>query len=185
MLVEEVLILLDDDKPLLTMTIHWKGGVHTQVQFKKPVNGDPPPNKTEENIVEILNKLAPNYPDEEIARIFNCHKFKTGYGNPWTRTRVRGLRVNNNIVPFDRNQKRDLVSLNEATKRLEISSYIIRELIKRGVIRSKQIIKHAPFEIESSELEKEMVKKMVKALKAGQSLRSIGGVNENQMSFFQ
>jgi len=185
MLVEEVLILLDDDKPLLTMTIHWKGGIHTQVQFKKPVNGDPPPNKTEENIVELLSKLAPHYPDEEIARIFNCHKFKTGYANPWTRTRVRGLRVNNNIAPFDRNQKRDVVSLNEAAKRLEVNCYIIRELIKRGVVRSKQIIKHAPFEIESSELDKEILKKIVRGLKAGQSLRSMGGINKGQMSFFQ
>ena len=185
MLVEEVLIVLDDDKFLVTMTIHWKGGIHTQVQFKKPVNGDPPPNKTDEDIVELLSKLAPHYPDEEIARILNCHKFKTGYGNSWTRTRVRGLRVNNNIAPFDRNQKRDVVSLNEAAKRLEVNCYTIRELIKRGVVISKQIIKHAPFEIESSELDKEIVKKVVRGLKAGQPLRSMGGINEGQMSFFQ
>ena len=53
------------------------------------------------------------------------------------------------------------------------------------MIRSKQIIKHAPFEIESSELEKEIVKKMVTALKAGQTIKSMEGVNENQMSFIQ
>jgi DNA invertase Pin-like site-specific DNA recombinase len=185
MLVEEVLIHLDEEKPLLTMTIHWKGGVHTQVQFKKPVNGDPPPNKTQENIVELLGNLAPHYPDEEIARIFNCHKFKTGHDNPWTRTRVRGLRVKNNIAPFDRNQKRDVLSLNEAAKRLEVNCYTIRELIKRGLIKSKQIIKHAPFEIESSELEKEIVKKVVRNLRAGQALRSMAGVNQNQISIFQ
>jgi hypothetical protein len=67
-----------------------------------------------------------------------------------------------------------MVSLNEATKRLEVNCYTIRELIKRGVIGSKQIIKHAPFEIESSELDKEIVKKVVRELKAGRSLRSMG-----------
>ncbi len=184
MMVEEVLMHLDDETLMLTMTIHWKGGVHTQVQFKKPVNGDPPPNKTDENIVELLEKLAPHYPDEEIARTFNCHKFKTGYGNPWTRTRVRGLRAKNKIAPFDRNKKRDVVSLNEAAKRLEVTHYTVRELIKRGMIKSKQIIKHAPFEIESSELEKDIVKKAVGQLKAGRSLKSMGGVNEDQMTFF-
>lgn len=132
MMVEEVLMHLDDETLMLTMTIHWKGGVHTQVQFKKPINGDSPPNKTDENIVELLKKFAPHYPDEEIARTFNCHKFKTGYGNPWTRTRVRGLRAKNKIAPFDRNKKRDLVSLNEAAKRLEVTHYTVRELIKRG-----------------------------------------------------
>jgi hypothetical protein len=53
------------------------------------------------------------------------------------------------------------------------------------VVTSKQIIKHAPFEIENSELDKDIVKKVVRELKAGQSLRSMGGINEGQMSFFQ
>lgn len=52
------------------------------------------------------------------------------------------------------------------------------------MIKSKQIIKHAPFEIESSELEKAIVRKVVGQLKAGRSLRSMGGVNEDQMTFF-
>jgi len=185
MLVEEVLMHLDEDKPLLTMTIHWKGGVHTQVQFKKPLNGDPPLNKTDENIVELLERLAPHYPDEDIARIFNCHGFKTGYGNPWNRTRVRGLRVNNDIAPFDRTKDRDVLSLNEAAKRLEVNCYTVRQLIKRGMIKSNQVIKHAPFQIESSELDKEIVKKVIKELKSGRSLRSMGGVEEDQISFFQ
>jgi hypothetical protein len=170
---------------MLTMTIRWKGGVHTQVQFKKPTNGDPPPNKTDENIVELLKKLAPHYPDEEIARIFNCHKFKTGYGNPWTRTRVRGLRGKNNIAPFNRKKRREVISLNEAAKRLEVNCYTVRELIKRGFMEAKQVIKHAPFEIKGTELDKVIVKKVVTELKAGQSFRSTGGVNEDQMTFFQ
>ena len=167
------------------MTIHWKGGVHTQIQFKKPVNGDPLGNKTDENIVELLERLAPHYPDEDIARIFNCHGFKTGYGNPWNRTRVRGLRVNNNIAPFDRTKDRDVLSLNEAAKRLEVNCYTVRQLITRGMIKSNQVIKHAPFRIESSELDKEIVKKVIKELKSGRSLRSMGGVEEVQISFFQ
>lgn len=71
MVVEEILIDFNDETLLLTMTIHWKGGVHTQVKFKKPVKDDSPPNKTDENVVDLLKKLSKHYPDEEIARILN------------------------------------------------------------------------------------------------------------------
>ena len=53
------------------------------------------------------------------------------------------------------------------------------------MIKSKQILKYASFEIESSELEKDIVRKTVGQLKAGWSLRSMGGVNEVQMTVFQ
>ena len=82
-------------------------------------------------------------------------------------------------------KKRDAVSLNEAAKRLEVNCYTGRELIKCGMIKSIQILKHASFEIESSELEKDIVRKIVGQLKAGRSLRSMGGVNEVQMTVFQ
>ena len=185
MVVEEVLMDLNDETRMLTMTIHWKGGVHTQVQFQKPSNMDPPPNKTNPDVVELLRELAPCYADEEIARIFNCHQLKTGYGNPWNRTRVRGLRVNNKIAPFDRKQKREVFSLNEAAKRLDVNPYIIRQLIKKGIIEAKQIIKHAPFIIKRSELGKDSVKEVVQRIKQGARISQISSVNEEQLSLFE
>lgn len=184
MLVKEVLVLLDEETLLITMTIHWQGGIHTQVQFKKPCRGEAPKNKTNEQIVELVRKLSCHYPDEEIARTFNCLKLKTGYDNPWNRTRVRSLRSKKKIAPFDRTKKTDVVSLNEAAKRLDVPHYTIRGLIKKGIIGAKQIIKYAPFKIESSELEKESVKAIVKQLKNGQTLRYIDSANDRQMSLF-
>ncbi len=184
MVVEEILMDLNDETLMLTMTIHWKGGVHTQVVFKKPVNGDAPPNKTDENVVELLKKLSAHYPDEEIARIFNCHKFITGAGNPWNRTRVRGLRVNNKIAPFDRKKKTDVVSLNEAAKRLDVNTYTVRQLIKKGILQAQQIVAFAPFQIESSGLEKHSVKEVVQRLKSGLRFRNIEHVNDKQQSLF-
>ncbi len=182
-MVEEVLIRQDEAEPMLTMTIHWKGGIHTQVCFKKPTKGSPPAHKTEDNIIELVQKLAPHHTDEEIARILNCHRLKTGYGNYWTRVRIRGVRVRNKIAPFDRKKERNVLSLNEAAKRLELNPYMIRQLIRKDIIKAKQLAKYAPFIIEASELDKEEVKMIVQNLKKGQSLRKIGVVNENQISF--
>jgi DNA invertase Pin-like site-specific DNA recombinase len=184
MLVKEVLVHLDKEALLITMTIHWQGGIHTQVQFKRPRRGEPPQNKTDEQIVELLRKLSYHYPDEEIARVFNCLKLKTGSDNPWNRTRVRGLRSKNKIAPFDRTKKTDVVSLNEAAKVLDVPHHAIRGLIKKGVIGAKQIIKYAPFKIERSQLEKESVKAIVKQLKSGQTLKYIDSVGDRQMSLF-
>lgn len=153
MLVEEVMMDLNDETLMLTMTIHWKGGVHTQVKFKKPVNGDSPPNKT-------------------------------GAGNLWNRTRVRGLRVNNQIAPFDRRQKKDVVSLNQAAKMLNTSTYVVRRLIKKGYFEAKQVTDYAPFEIERSDLGKESVKEAIEQLKCGRSPRNLSGIEERQLNLF-
>ena len=184
MVVEEVLMDLNDETLMLTMTIHWKGGVHTQVKFKKPVKGDPPAHKTDQNIVALVKKLSAHYPDEEIARILNCHQLKTGAGNPWNRTRVRGLRAENKIAPFDRRKKRDVVSLNEAAKRLDVNTYVVRQLIHKGLMEAGQIITYAPFEIESSELEKESVRQAIERLKCGRGFRKIAPVDDRQLNLF-
>lgn len=183
LMIEEVIMRLDEAEPMLDMTIHWKGGIHTQVRFKKPTKGDPSYNKTEDNVVELLQKLAPHHTDEEIARILNCHRLKTGLGNDWTRVRVRGLRANNKIAPFDRKKERNVLSLNQTAKRLELNPNTVRYLIQKGIIKAEQLVKYAPFMIEASELEKEELKSIVRELKKGHSLRKLGVVNKNQISF--
>jgi hypothetical protein len=183
MVVEEVLMDLNEETLMLTMTIRWKGGIHTQVKFKKPTKHDSPKTKTDENIVELLKRLSVHYPDEEIARIFSCHNYTTGAGNPWNRTRVRGLRVTNKIPPFDRKKKRSLVSLSEAAKRLDVNPYIVRQLIRKGLIKSKQIITWAPFQIEISELEKPMVKKVIEEYKRRGRLGKIKILDDRQLTF--
>lgn len=184
MVVEEVLIRLDDDKPLLTMTIRWKGGVHTQLKFKKPTKGDAPPNKTDANVLELLKNLSPHLPDKEIAKVFNCHKLKTGVGNPWNRSRVRSLRSENNIPPFDRSKQKDIVNLSEAANQLNLSVHNIRAFINKGIIKATQIIKFAPWQIKRSELDKETVKETAKKLKQEGSIKFLKEVNPNQLNLF-
>ena len=62
--------------------------------------------------------------------------------------------------------------------------YIVRRLIKKGLIEAKQIIKHAPFEIKRSELEKDSVKEAVERVKNGGRVSRISSVNEQQLSLF-
>ena len=57
--------------------------------------------------------------------------------------------------------------------------------IANAAKRRQWYSEYKAIEIESSELDKEIVRKVVRNLKPGRSLRSMGGVNEDQMSFFR
>ncbi len=182
MMVQEVVMHLDEDTLILTMTIHWSGGIHTQVKFKKPTKGSGS-KKTDDNVVDLLKKLSPHLPDEEIARVLNCYKLKTAQENSWTRGRVRALRAHYNIKPFDRKKKTGVVTMNEAAKQLDVPTSVIRTLIRNGTIKANQIIKYAPYEIESSELEKEEVQIYMERAINGQSSKSYRGVNSDHLRF--
>lgn len=183
LMVEEVIVRLDESEPMLDMMIHWKGGIHTQVRFKKPTRGNPPVNKTNDEVIELIQKLAPHHTDEEIALVLSRFGMKTGLGNDWTRVRVRGFRANNKIAPFDRKKAQNVLSLNQTAKQLELKPHSVRQLIEKGIIKAEQLVKYAPFIIEASELEKEEVQTAVRNLKKGHSLRNFGVVNKNQISF--
>ncbi len=135
--------------------------------------------------MELLKKLSPHLADEEIARVLNCHKKRTANGNPWSRGRVRSIRGNYNIKSFDRNKQRDVVTMNETARELNINPAKIRTLIRHGVIKAKQIIAHAPYEIKRCELEKEEVKNSIEILQKGHSLRYYRGGSTQQLSFIQ
>ncbi len=77
-----------------------------------------------------------------------------------------------------------MVSLNEAAKRLDVNTYTVRQLIKKGILQAQQIVAFAPFQIESSGLEKHSVKEVVQRLKSGLRFRNIEHVNDKQQSLF-
>lgn len=184
MLVREVLLQLDEQTTQVAMTIHWAGGMHSRVQFKKPVRGECR-TKTKEDVVELLGKLAPWYTDEEIAKTFNCHGLKTGNGNPWNRVRVRSLRAHHEIPACDRTIRAESLTLNEAARQLGVSANTVRTMISKGVICAQQIVKFAPFMIARSEFEKKEVKKAMDQLHDGRSARAIGVVSKDQLNLYQ
>ena len=95
----------------------------------------------------------------------------------WNRSRVRSLRSENKIPPFDRSKGKDVVNLSRAANVLNVSPSAIRTLISNGLIKATQIIKFAPWQIERFELDTEIVKEAVKKLKEGCSTNFLRGLN--------
>ncbi len=149
---------------MINFTIHWEGGIHTQLSVKKNRTGEHR-NCTDKATVEIIGELTKILSDKAIAPILNRLKIKTGAGNAWTRDRVRSLRNKHGIAAFDRSQERNFVSLQEAAERLGICPQSVRGLIRQKLIKAQQAIACAPGIIPREELERDEVKSAAEKIK--------------------
>jgi DNA invertase Pin-like site-specific DNA recombinase len=164
--IREIVCDVDMDNFLINFTIHWEGGVHTQLCVKKNRTGEHR-NSTDKATVEIVGELTKILPDKAIAPILNRLKIKTGAGNAWNRDRVRSLRNQYGIAAFDRSQEKSFVSLQEAAERLGICPQSVRGLISQQIIKAHQAVACAPWIIPREELERDEVKSAAKKVKRG------------------
>lgn len=165
LLIKEIWIKkLSDTK--MKATLHWHGGVHTEIVFKRSSRQRQNNNK-EQDITELIGKLSLVCDDQQIARILNRLKYKTQNNQTWIETEVAGYRKKNNIKAFSQQkyEQRGLINLRQTAEILDISSASVLQFIRRGLIKARQIIKFAPWEIKRSELQKPDVCQAVAAMK--------------------
>ena len=113
--IEEIIVRSDSKNETLQFTIHWKGGVHTQLQMNRPRSATE--TATSMEALDIIRRMAVRHGDNEIASVLNRLGYSTGKGNRWNQNRVATARKNHTIP----GQKRALpdperVSLNEAAR---------------------------------------------------------------------
>jgi len=100
-LIEEVVIDLDDASNEAVVTIHWKGGRHTEIRVARVRCGRYPADR-HPSPVEVLRKLGGRWPDRQLAVTMNRMRCKSADGQSWTTVRVRELRERLGIAAFDR-----------------------------------------------------------------------------------
>ena len=93
--IEEIVVTHQKEKGQLEVTIHWQGGVHTQIYVKKRLT--PIGCKADPDLVKTVAELAQSLADGEIARILNMKKVETPTSLRWTRDRVREFRYHHHI----------------------------------------------------------------------------------------
>jgi DNA invertase Pin-like site-specific DNA recombinase len=163
--VEEVIVDLDDATQMLSFVIHWKGGSHTRLQMPRPRGGVG--QKTADEDLEIIRKMAVRYGDAEIANVLNRLGRHTGKGKRWNQERVSSARQKNSI----HGQSCTLIdpavlNMNESARHCGVSDTTIRRLVEAGVLPMKQVAPWAPWEILRSDLESEPVRKTLDHLRA-------------------
>ncbi|UCE05422.1 MAG: helix-turn-helix domain-containing protein, partial [bacterium] len=92
---------------------------------------------------------------------------KTGRGQSWNQSRVKWIRQQYKIPAFSpkSHKQSGWLNLRQTADQLAVSGDTVMRLIKAGVIKARQIVKHAPWLIHQSELAKPKVIEAVKSIK--------------------
>ncbi len=91
---------LPGGKSIVTLTLHWAGGAHTSARLLKPSRHYNHPHSTPEDTIELIRKLAPTSPDDQIAGILHRNGLRTGKGVTWKAHNVADARRKHEIPAY-------------------------------------------------------------------------------------
>ena len=151
-LVKDIVADVDDATREVVLTIHWRGGQHSQVRVTKPRSGEHGC-RTPEEALAVMRSMAGKWSDEHIAATLNRMGLPTGQGKTWTSHRVGSVRMVNDIRAY-RSAHKDgqWLTMSEAAATLGVNNHRIRRLIKEGLLPAEQVVARAPYQIRASDL---------------------------------
>jgi hypothetical protein len=157
-LIADIIVDVDDEARDVLLTIHWRGGQHSQLRVRKPRAGEHGC-ATSEDALAVMRCMAGRWSDEHIAASLNRMGLPTGQGKTWTAKRVSSVRRVRDIHAYRSAEKNgEWLTLTEAAKAAGVSSHMIRRLIKTGTLRAEQVMQGAPFQIRTIDLASDSVK---------------------------
>ncbi|MHB2010071.1 MAG: recombinase family protein [Acidobacteriaceae bacterium] len=142
------------------LVLHWQGGDHTQVEFPKVRSGRHR-YVTDDDLVEIVRKLARIESDARIASILNKNERRTAHGQNWTAMRVCSVR-NHHAIPVYREgerQTRGEMSVSEVADVLGVTPTTIFRLIQSKHLPATQACVNAPWILTQSDVEQYMAER--------------------------
>jgi excisionase family DNA binding protein len=178
-LVKDIVADVDDATREVVLTIHWRGGQHSQVRVTKPRSGEHGC-RTPEEALAVMRSMAGKWSDQHLAATLNRMGLPTGQGKTWTAHRVSSVRMVNDIRAY-RSAHKDgqWLTMSEAAAKLGVNNHRIRRLIKDGLLPAEQVVPRAPYQIRASDL---LDQKVIDA--AARTARPCRIDGENQISMF-
>jgi hypothetical protein len=178
-LVTDIIADIDEDAREVILTVHWKGGQHSQLRVRKPKSGEHSC-RTPEEALAVMRSMASRWSDEDIAASLNRMGMRTGQDKSWTAHRVSSLRRVHGIRAYRSAEKNgEWLTLSEAATKLGVSHHRMRALVKAGVVTAEQVMRGAPHQIRASDLDDQRVGAFLDG--AGRPRRGNG---QNQPSMF-
>jgi DNA invertase Pin-like site-specific DNA recombinase len=147
----EIIVRIEGDH--IEMILHWQGGDHTALKLRR--NGVGKHRWTiPEDTLSLILELARLMPDQQIARLLNRAGKPTGRGNGWTKTRVCSFRNHHGIAVYREGEwaERGEIMLEAAARIMDVSVMTALRMIKRGVIKGRQLCKGAPWVIKAEDI---------------------------------
>ena len=178
-LVTDIIADVDETAREVVLTIHWRGGQHSQLRVRKPKSGEHGC-RTPEEALAVMRSMATRWSDEDIAASLNRMGMPTGQGKTWTAHRVSSLRRVHGIHAYRSAEKNgEWLTMTEAATQLGVTNHRIRRLIKDRVLAAEQVVPGAPYQIRASDLQDERVIAAV-----GRTGRPCRVDLENQLAMF-
>jgi hypothetical protein len=170
-LIEDIIVTHDQAENRYVLVVRWKGGQHTQVPVRRLKSGEHQFRASEEAL-EVIRRMAGNWPDDQIAATLNRLGLRTGQDNTWDLRKVQAVRRTHDIRAYKSAYKDgDWVTMSEAAQKLGVTNHVIRYLIRNGLLPAEQVVARAPYQIRAGDLESEAVRK---ALASGGPYRGQG-----------
>jgi len=156
-LVTDIIADVDEAAREVVLTIHWRGGQHSQLRVRKPKSGEHGC-RTPEEALAVMRSMASRWSDQDIAASLNRMGMPTGQGKTWTVHRVSSVRRVRGIHAYRSAEKNgEWVTMSEAATALGVTHHHIRRLIKDGILAADQVVPGAPYQIRTSDLQDERV----------------------------
>jgi excisionase family DNA binding protein len=150
-LIEEVQLRTEEER--YAVRIVWTGGATTEREVVRGPAGWA--QRTPEDTVELVRKLAPEFDDAQIARILNKQGRRSGRDIAFTTAAVTSLRGKNRIPKCSKKVVTDPrhgpFNAEEAARELGVTMSTVHRWLREGVLAGEQLTGGAPWRIVLSE----------------------------------
>jgi hypothetical protein len=131
-LIADIIADVDEATREVVLTIHWRGGQHSQLRVRKPKTGEHGC-QTPEEALAVMARMATRFSDADIAATLNRMGVRTGQRKTWTAHRVASIRKVRGMHAF-RSAEKDgaWLTMREAAAKLGVTSHVVRRMIGDG-----------------------------------------------------
>ena len=151
-LIVNILADVDETAREVILTIHWRGGQHSQLRIRKPKTGEHGC-RTPDEALAVMGRMAGHWSDADIAASLNRMGIRTGQGKTWTAHRVGSIRKVHGMHAYRSAEKDgDWLTMSEAAVKLDVTNHVIRRLINDQILPAEQVVRGAPYQIRVSHL---------------------------------
>ncbi len=129
--------------------VHWVDGKQSEVRVQRRKRGQHSC-VTDEDLVELVRKLASELSDSQIARVLVRRGLRTARGLPFTRSRVANLRHGHDIPvgpPPPRLVDAHVHTAAQAAELLGVSHGTVIRWVEAGVLKGAQLTFGAPWRV--------------------------------------
>jgi len=164
-LIQEIVADIDGTKNEIVLIIHWSGGRHSEVRVAKNKAGHTS-RWTDPDAIKIIQRMAGNWSDRDIALTLNRMRLRTGTGLTWTAGRVCAVRHRLDLPAHDATKTDStFLSLDDVARLLGVSTTAVKRLIQEKILPATQVSPGAPWQVRRDALDAEEVVKAVQITK--------------------